>query len=145
MSLELAIISALAGVALGLRYKVMILIRAVALVATFAMMVGIARGDHVWSIISAIAILGTAVQLGYLAGISIRATVGWVLVPHAQAALLRQALSRHARQEAASAFSQGASRTVGADLASDFHPRGISILQHAPSDRNVNSTVPPSS
>jgi hypothetical protein len=98
MSLELAIISALAGVAVGLRYKVMILIRAVALVATFAMMVGIVRGDHVWSIISAIAILGTAVQLGYLAGISIRAAV--------RAALLRQALSRHARQEAASAFGQ---------------------------------------
>ncbi len=76
MSLELAIISALAGIALGLRYKVMFLIRAVALVMMFAMIAGIARGDHFWSIISGVAILGTAIQLGYLAGISIRARVG---------------------------------------------------------------------
>src|SRR5215472_14057621 len=76
MSLELAIISALAGIALGLRYKVMILLCAVASVMTFAMVVGIARGDHLWSIISAVATLETAVQLGYLAGISIRARLG---------------------------------------------------------------------
>jgi len=76
MLLGLAIISALAGIALGLRYKVMILIRAVALVMTFAMMIGIARGDHFWSIISTLAILGSAIQLGYLAGISVRAAVG---------------------------------------------------------------------
>ena len=75
MLLGLAIISALAGIALGLQYKVMMLIRAVALVMMFAVIVGIGRGDHFWSIISAVAILGTAVQLGYLAGISIRARV----------------------------------------------------------------------
>jgi hypothetical protein len=76
MSLELAIISAFAGIALGLRYKVMILIPAVASLMMFATIVGIARGDHFWSIIWAAAILGTAIQLGYLAGISIRARVG---------------------------------------------------------------------
>ena len=107
MSLELAIISALAGIMLGLRYRVMILIRAVALVMMFAMMVGIARGDDFWSIMSAIAIPVTTIQFGYLAGISLRATVGWVLVLHAQAAPLRQALSRHAGEEAARAIGQG--------------------------------------
>jgi hypothetical protein len=76
MSLELAIISAFAGIALGLRYNVMILIPAVVLFTMFATIVGIARGDHFWSIISAVAILGTAVQVGYLTGISIRAAVG---------------------------------------------------------------------
>jgi hypothetical protein len=76
ISLELTIISAFAGIALGLRYKVMILIPAVALLMMFATIVGIARGDHFWSIIWAVAILGTAIQLGYLAGISIRARVG---------------------------------------------------------------------
>ena len=73
MSLELAIISVLVGIALGL---IVVLVRAVALVMMFAMIVAIARGDHFWSIILAIAIPATAVQLGYLAGIQIRAAVG---------------------------------------------------------------------
>jgi hypothetical protein len=34
---------------LGLRYKIVILLRTITLVITFAMMVGIARGDPVWS------------------------------------------------------------------------------------------------
>jgi hypothetical protein len=41
----------------------------------FATIVGIGRGDHLWSIIFAVAIPGTAIQLGYLAGISVRAAV----------------------------------------------------------------------
>jgi hypothetical protein len=73
---ELAVISFLAGIALGLRYKVVILVPAVILVVIFAMIVGIARGDHFWSIILAMVIVGTAVQLGYLVGIAIRAAVG---------------------------------------------------------------------
>jgi hypothetical protein len=73
MSLQLAIVSTLAGFALGLRYKVVILIRAIALLMMFATIVGIGRGDHFWSIILAMAIPGTAIQLGYLAGIQLRA------------------------------------------------------------------------
>jgi len=76
MALELAIISVLAGIALGLRYKVLILVPAVALAMVFAIIVGIARADHFWSIILAMVIVGTAVQLGYLVGIAIRAAVG---------------------------------------------------------------------
>ncbi len=76
MTLELAIISVLAGVALGLRYKVVILVPAVTLAMIFAMIVGIARADHFWSIILATVMLGTAVQFGYLAGIAIRAAAG---------------------------------------------------------------------
>ena len=49
---------------------------AVSFVVIFALIVGIARGDHIWSIISAMMIDGTAVQLGYLIGISIRAAIG---------------------------------------------------------------------
>jgi hypothetical protein len=49
---------------------------AVTLATIFAMVVAIARGDHFWSIILAIAIPGSAVQFGYLAGIVIRAAVG---------------------------------------------------------------------
>ncbi len=76
MVIELAVISVAAGIALGLRYKVMILIPAVVLVMLFAMMVGIARGDRFLSLILAMAIPGAAIQLGYLAGAQIRATVG---------------------------------------------------------------------
>jgi len=73
MTPELAIISALAGIALGLRYKVMVLIPAMIFAMMFAITVGIARADHFWSMILAMVIVGTAVQLGYLAGIAIRA------------------------------------------------------------------------
>ena len=76
MALELAIISLLAGTALGLRYKVVILVPAVTLAMILAMIVGIARADDFWSIVVAMAILGTAVQLGYLMGIAIDAVVG---------------------------------------------------------------------
>jgi|SRR5712671_5203690 hypothetical protein len=76
MTLELALINVLAGIALGLRYKVVILVPAVALAMTFAMIVGIARADHVGSIVLTMAILGSGVQLGYLTGIAIYAVAG---------------------------------------------------------------------
>jgi hypothetical protein len=76
MTLELAIISVLAGTALGLRYKVFVLVPAVTLTIMFAVMGGIAHGDRLWSILLAMTILGTAVQFGYLVGIMIRAAVG---------------------------------------------------------------------
>ena len=76
MTLELAIISMLAGIALGLRYKVFVLVPAVTFAVIFAAIGGIAHGDRLWSILLAMAILGTAVQFGYLAGIMIRAAVG---------------------------------------------------------------------
>jgi hypothetical protein len=53
-----------------------ILVPAVSLVVTFVVIVGIARGDHFWSIILATVIVGTALQLGYLIGIAIRAAIG---------------------------------------------------------------------
>jgi hypothetical protein len=76
VDIELAFINVLAGIVLGLRYRVVILVPAVSLVVTFALIVGIARGDHLWSIILAMVIVGTAIQLGYLIGIAIRAAIG---------------------------------------------------------------------
>ncbi len=75
MVIELAVISVVAGIGLGLRFKVVILVPAVTFVVIFAITVGIARGDHFWSIIVAMVTVGTAVQLGYLVGIVIRAVV----------------------------------------------------------------------
>jgi hypothetical protein len=76
MTLELEIISVLAGIVLGLRYKVVILVPAVTLAIIFAMIVGIARADHFGSILWTMVIFGTGVQLGYLTGITIRAVAG---------------------------------------------------------------------
>jgi hypothetical protein len=76
LDIESAVIGIVAGIALGLRYRVVILVPAVSLVVTFAVIVGIARGDHLWSIILAMVIVGTAIQLGYLVGIAIRAAIG---------------------------------------------------------------------
>jgi hypothetical protein len=75
MAFKLAIICALVGIALGLRYKVVILISAVALAMMFALLVGIAEGDHFWSIVLNIATSGTGIQLGYLLGILIGAII----------------------------------------------------------------------
>ena len=88
MALELTVISILAGIALGLRYKVLILVPAVALAMLVAMMAGIARGDYFWSIVLAMVVLGSSIQLGYLAGIAIHAAVGLViLLPHGSEAV----------------------------------------------------------
>jgi len=89
MTLELALLAFLAGIALGLRYKVVILIPAIVLVMLFAMIVGIARGDRFLSLFLAVAIPGATIQIGYLAGAYIRAVVDDHLIkafaPKAQA------------------------------------------------------------
>jgi hypothetical protein len=72
MALEIVIIHFLAGAALGLRFKVMILVPALTLTMLFAAMVGVARGDKFWSIAVAMILLGTAIQVGYLAGSLVR-------------------------------------------------------------------------
>jgi hypothetical protein len=69
MALGLAIIGVVVGVALGLRFKVLVLVPAIAWAVIFALTVGLARGDSFWSILSAIVIVGMAIQLGYLVGI----------------------------------------------------------------------------
>jgi hypothetical protein len=75
MTLELATISVLAGIALGLRYKVLILVPAITVAMLFAIIIGVAHADRFWSIVLATVILGTAVQFGYLAGIVMRAAI----------------------------------------------------------------------
>jgi hypothetical protein len=78
MGLQLAIIGVLAGTALGLRYKVFVLVPAVTLAMIVAAVAGIAHGDHLGSIILAVAILGATVQFGYLTGIAIHAVAGQI-------------------------------------------------------------------
>jgi hypothetical protein len=69
MGLSWAIIGTVVGVALGLRFKVLVLVPAIAVTVIFVLMVGIIRGDSFWSIVLGIVIASTAIQLGYLVGI----------------------------------------------------------------------------
>jgi hypothetical protein len=81
MTRALAIITVVVGIVLGLRYKVLILVPAVMFAMLFAIMVGIARADNFWSIVLTMVVLGTAVQLGYLAGVVIRAAIASIRSP----------------------------------------------------------------
>jgi hypothetical protein len=44
----------------------------------FAIIVGIARADGLWSILLMMAALGVAVQIGYVAGMVLRAIAEWI-------------------------------------------------------------------
>jgi ABC-type amino acid transport system permease subunit len=84
MALDLAVISAVAGAVLGLRYKVLLLVPAVMLAMMFAVLVGVARGDGVWSIVLMTMGLAAAVQVGYLAGVVLRAIIEWICASSAR-------------------------------------------------------------
>jgi hypothetical protein len=73
--MELAVIGALVGVALGLRSKVLVLLPAVMLVTIFATMVGIGLDESFWSIVLMTVAVVVAFQLGYLAGLVIHAVI----------------------------------------------------------------------
>ena len=69
MALALAIISVFVGIALGLRFKVLVLVPAIASAIIFVVIAELARGDDFASIVLAAVIVGVALQLGYLVGI----------------------------------------------------------------------------
>ncbi len=79
MALQLAIISVVAGIALGLRCKVFVLVPAITLAMIFAVVAGVAHGDQLGAIILAMVIFGTAVQFGYLTGVAIHAAAGPII------------------------------------------------------------------
>lgn len=75
MALELAIIGVVAGAVLGLRYNALVLVPAILSAMLFSVIVGVLRGEGTWSIVLLTLLLTVAVQLGYLAGITIYAVV----------------------------------------------------------------------
>jgi hypothetical protein len=75
MALELAIISAVAGAVLGLRYNVLVLVPSVMFAMLFAVIVGVARADSAGSVALMTVTLGVAVQLGYVGGVAISAAI----------------------------------------------------------------------
>jgi hypothetical protein len=78
---ELAIIGVVVGIVLGLRYKILILVPALMFAMIFAITVGVASADSFWSIVLTTVAVVIAVQLGYLAGIAIRAVIAAIRPP----------------------------------------------------------------
>jgi hypothetical protein len=60
------------GAALGLRFKVLILLPAIGLAAVGIAGVGIAHGDGVGTVMLTVAIVATALQMGYFFGLVMR-------------------------------------------------------------------------
>jgi hypothetical protein len=66
------ILSVTAGMVLGQRFKVLILLPASGLAIIAATAAGIARGDHAWSITLLAVAVTVALQIGYLVGTGIQ-------------------------------------------------------------------------
>ena len=62
------IVSVLAGMAIGLRFKVFMIMPAIIVAALSAAAITVAHGDHAWAIMSAIVLSAIGVQIGYLCG-----------------------------------------------------------------------------
>jgi hypothetical protein len=74
--LELAIIGFVIGATFGgLGFKVMIVVPAALVTMLLAAMAGVSHADHFWSIVMTMISAGTAVQIGYLTGLLIRAGI----------------------------------------------------------------------
>ena len=70
--MTLAVISLLAGMVLGQRFKALVLIPAIAIGLVIAIGARILAADAVWSIVLMGAVTATSLQIGYFAGIGIR-------------------------------------------------------------------------
>jgi len=88
MVVEIVVVGVLAGIALGLRYKVLILVPAVTCAMVIAVAVGLVRADHFWPIVLAMVALAVAIQFGYFVGIFMRAAIGSICARFADCHIL---------------------------------------------------------
>lgn len=72
MIMSLAIVAALIGVVLGLRFKVFVLAPAIVSASAVILVNGLVLGSSYWSILLAALLTVTALQAGYFAGSAIR-------------------------------------------------------------------------
>lgn len=70
--MTLALLSLLTGMTLGMRFKILVLLPAIACVLPIAITVSLIEGGSAWSMFLAVVMPIVGVQLGYLAGIGIR-------------------------------------------------------------------------
>jgi hypothetical protein len=76
MTFEVCIISFVIGAMFGgFGFKVMIVVPATLIAMLLAAMAGVAHANYFWSIIMTMILIGAAVQIGYLAGLLIRAGI----------------------------------------------------------------------
>jgi hypothetical protein len=68
----LSMVSLLVGAVLGQRFKVMVLIPAIAIVLVLAAGTGVTHAHTAWSIVLMATTAATSMQIGYLIGIGIR-------------------------------------------------------------------------
>jgi hypothetical protein len=73
--LILAIIGSLVGVALGLRFTMLILVPVIALALAFVAVNGVLIEDGIWRIVGSMIIVVISVQLGYLGGNVLRSLI----------------------------------------------------------------------
>jgi hypothetical protein len=74
----LTMISTLVGAVFGLRFKVLIILPAIGCALPIIFGIGLIRGDDAWSILLAMVLATTALQLGYLFGAVTRFFMVWV-------------------------------------------------------------------
>ena len=67
-----AILSLLVGAVLGLRFTFVILVPVIALAGLAIVAAGVAGGLGAWSVLLAIALIATSIQIGYLGGVFAR-------------------------------------------------------------------------
>ena len=72
MMTMLAMTAVLIGAVLGQRFKVLILVPAIIIGLAVILAIGMAHHDNLWSTLLAMALITTALQIGYLGGIVIR-------------------------------------------------------------------------
>jgi hypothetical protein len=70
--MTLAMISLVVGMVLGQRFKVLVLLPAIALALVLAIGGGIVRAESAWWIVLVAAAAATSLQIGYLIGVGIR-------------------------------------------------------------------------
>jgi hypothetical protein len=74
-------VAILAGIAIGLRFKILIIAIATSFATTFVIIFGIMRADDFWSIFLTAITVMIAIQLGYLGGTAIVAMVASFFPP----------------------------------------------------------------
>ncbi len=70
--ITLSMISFLVGAALGQRFKVLVLMPALAIVLVLAVATGVTHALTAWSMVLMVATTATCLQVGYFVGIGIR-------------------------------------------------------------------------
>jgi hypothetical protein len=81
--MALTIICFLIGAALGMRFKVLIVIPVIGLALLGTAAVGIAHGDPIGSVVLTMVLIATTLQLGYLAGVVSRHVLVSIGMPNA--------------------------------------------------------------